>query len=166
MEEVHKKCKNATLHTRKTLRRRKQIGNTTSSGKYITKRGHDNLKAAATGFWTTLRDMPVYTRDQLRDDGLPIDYNQRIFIIDMINLVNSLPANSTSRLKERLQHQLERILPEYFKKNVCTTKCVRVRVRVYIATRHDHKYTLMIHYIYIYVHVRSTVTLWVTRTYI
>lgn len=94
-----------------TLRRRKQIGNTTKSGKYITKRGHDYLNAIIQGYWLRLRNMPVYTREQLRPDGLPIDYDQRRFIIDMINLTDSLPENSTSRLKEKLQHQLDRILP-------------------------------------------------------
>ena len=94
-----------------TLRKRKQIGNTTKSGKYITKRGHDNLNAIIKGYWRRLRNMPVYTREQLRPDGLPNDYNQRTFIIDMINLTDSLPEKSTSRLKEKLQHELDRILP-------------------------------------------------------
>ena len=98
----------------KTLRKRKQIGNTTSSGKYITKRGHENLKAIARGFWKRLRNTPVYTTEQLRPDGLPIDYDQRMFIIDMINLVTSLPDNSRTRLKENIYGQLHRILPDLF----------------------------------------------------
>ena len=95
----------------KTLRQRKQIGNTTKSGKYITKRGHDYLNAMIKGYWTRLRNMPVYTREQLRDDGLPNNYEERTFIITKMNLTDSLPENSTSRLNEKLQHELNRILP-------------------------------------------------------
>ena len=99
----------------RTLRQRKKIGNTTSSGKYITKRGHDNLKNIAKGFWVRLHNMPVYTREQLREDGLPTADNDRQFIQDMMLLIERLPANTKSRIKEKLQHQLERILPDKYK---------------------------------------------------
>ena len=112
--EWKKYTKNARILHRMlepTLRGRKKTGNTTSSGKYITKKGHDYLQAKVKGYWMRLRSMPTYTGDQLNRDGLPTDWNARQFLVEVLYLVEQLPANSTSRLKERLQRELERILP-------------------------------------------------------
>ena len=64
----------------KTQRGMKHIGNTTSSGKCITKRGHDYIKNYVQHSLEEIRSVPALSQEEIGEDGWPInrDYRRKI----------------------------------------------------------------------------------------
>ena len=90
----------------KTKRGMKKIGNSTSSGKYITKKGYEKINALVKGTLEQLRNIRTLT--PMHTDGLPIDPKERDAVQTALKVMKELEKTKPN-LFNKFKKELDRI---------------------------------------------------------